>query len=239
VITVYKFASAWGQPDLSPFVFKLETYLRMAGIEYKGVPGDPRKSPKKKLPYIEHDGRTLGDSAFIIEHLKSSFGDTLDAALTPRERALATAVQAMLEEQLYFVILYQRWQDDRGWEAYSPALRDYLASAGIPRPLRGLVLAAARRATLKALHGQGTGRHTPAEVDAIGKRIITAVADSMGDGPFFLGPQPASIDATVYPFLTGIMETPVPSNVKTHAESLPALRAYADRMKARYWSQAR
>ncbi|HEY1776058.1 MAG TPA: Tom37 metaxin N-terminal-like domain-containing protein, partial [Solirubrobacteraceae bacterium] len=110
MITVYKFMSAWGQPDLSPFVFKVETYLRMIGVEYRGVHGDARKAPKRKLPYIDHDGRRIADSTFIVDYLKEAFGDRLDAKLEPRQCALGMAVQSMLEEHFYFVLLYQRWK---------------------------------------------------------------------------------------------------------------------------------
>ncbi|HEY8039453.1 MAG TPA: Tom37 metaxin N-terminal-like domain-containing protein, partial [Polyangiaceae bacterium] len=109
MLTVYKFTPAWGLPDISPFVLKLETYLRMAGIEYESKPGDPRKAPKQKLPYVEHDGKLLGDSRFVIDHLESTRGAPLDGRLGPRERAIAQAYRSMIEEHLYFVILYQRW----------------------------------------------------------------------------------------------------------------------------------
>jgi len=235
-ITVHKFLSAWGQPDLSPFVFKLETYLRMAGIPYRGVSGDARRAPKGKLPYIEHDGKKIGDSSFIIEHLKTSFGDPLDAALSAHDRAVAAACQAMVEEQLYFVLLYQRWQEKPGWVTYEPVLRDYLGTLGIPAILRGAVLSMARKKVLQTLRAQGVGRHSSAEVDAIGKRVVHSVADLMGDRPFFLGDGPCSIDATVYSFMTTLMDTPFPSEVKEHARAVPALRAYTDRMRDRYWS---
>jgi glutathione S-transferase len=236
VITVYKFLSGFGQADLSPFVFKVETYLRMIGLEYKSAAGDPRKSPKGKLPYIDHDGQILGDSTFIIDHLKSKLGDKLDANLSTKERAIATAFKGMIEEQLYFVILYQRWKEDAGWATYQPVLREYLAASGIPGLLRGMVLATVRKSMLKSLHAQGTGRHASGEVDAIGMRVVGAIADQLGDGPFFLGARPTSIDATVYPFVTGILDTPFPSNVKKQMETMPPLRAYVDRMKHTYWA---
>ncbi len=235
MITVYKFASAWDQPDLSPFVVKLETYLRMAGIEYKGVPGDVRKAPKKKLPYVEHDGRLIGDSSFIIDHLKSTFGDKLDVGLGSTERAVAASFQSMIEEQLYFIILYQRWQDDGGWETYTPVLREILAGAHVPAPLRGLIASSIRKGIKKTLRAQGTGRHTRAEVDAIGTRIVQSISDWMGANPSFFGQNPTTIDATVYAFLSAIMDTPFVWGVKTHAEKLPNLRSYVDRMKGRYW----
>jgi glutathione S-transferase len=236
MITVYKFASAWGQADLSPFVVKLETYMRMASIEYKGVSGDVRKAPKKKLPYIEHDGRVIGDSSFIIEHLKSSFGDKLDLEIGSKERAVAAAFQAMIEEQLYFVILYQRWQDDRGWETYTPVLREILGAAGVPGPLRGVLASSIRKQITKTLRAQGTGRHTRDEVDGIGTRIIQSISDWMGDRAFFLGEEPRAIDATVYSFLSSIMDTPFVAAFKSHAEKTPNLRSYIDRMKGRYWA---
>ena len=65
---------------------------------------------------------------------------------------------------------------------------------------------------------------------------MQSVSDWMGDNPFFLGETPTAIDATVYPFLTGVMDTPFVSAVKTHAEGLPKLRSYVDRMKEKYWA---
>jgi glutathione S-transferase len=145
MITLYRFAPAWGLPDLSPFVVKLETYMRMAGIEYEAKPGDPRKAPKRKLPYVEHDGKTLGDTRFVIEHLKSTFGDPLDTPLTPRDRAIAQAYRSMLEEHLYFIVVYQRWVEDPGWAVYAPVMREVLAKGGIPSLLRGFVLGQVRK----------------------------------------------------------------------------------------------
>ena len=74
MLTVYKFGPAWGTPDISPFVVKLETYLRLAGIPYDTKPGDPRKAPKRKIPYIVDDGTVVGDSRFIVEHLETKRG---------------------------------------------------------------------------------------------------------------------------------------------------------------------
>jgi glutathione S-transferase len=178
----------------------------------------------------------VGDSSFIIEHLKSTFGDKLDAGLGSKERAVAASFQAMLEEHLYFVILYQRWQDERGWGTYTPVLRDILGTAGVPRPLRGVLASTIRKQIIKSLYAQGTGRHSRAEVDTIGTKIVQSVADWMGDNPFFLGERPTGIDATVFPFLAGIVDTPFVSAVKTHAEGLPRLRSYVDRMKGKYWA---
>ena len=92
---------------------------------------------------------------------------------------------------------------------------------------------------VKALHGQGMGRHTPDEINHIGTSLIASISDFMGDdgGPFFLGAQPSSFDATVYAFLTSLMDAPFSSRVKDEANARRNLRAYVDRIKAEYWSQ--
>ena len=62
MIKLHQFRPAWGLTTASPFCQKLETYLRMAGIEHQVVvERDTRRAPKGKLPYIEEaDGRLLG-----------------------------------------------------------------------------------------------------------------------------------------------------------------------------------
>lgn len=235
MIVVHKFASAWGQPDLSPFVFKLETYLRLAGIAYRGQPGDPRKAPKGKLPYITDGDLSLGDTFFIIRHLKSRFGDTLDEHLSAKERAIATAVRTMLEEHLYFIILYERWQREVGFREYRGVLNRYLEQAGVPGVLRPIVLSGARRQVVQALKLQGVGRHNEEEVAEIGKGIAQSIEDFLCDGAYFFGARATSLDATVYPFLSAILDVPIPSPIKDFMNLLPKLNAYCVRMKALCW----
>jgi glutathione S-transferase len=236
MLTLHKFGTAWGIPDISPFVVKLETYMRMAGIPYETKQGDPRKAPKKKMPYVVDDGVVLGDSRFIIEHLETKRGISLDARLTPRERAIATAFQSMLEEHLYYVILYERWQMDANWERYLPTFGQILKGVGVPGPMTGIISAVARKQTLKALFAQGTGRHSPPEVGRIGERIVVALAEQIGEGPFFFGSEPSTIDATAYAFVSGLIDAPFEGPVRDAAVRKENLKAYAGTMKKRYWA---
>jgi glutathione S-transferase len=236
MLTVYKFGPAWGVPDISPFVLKLETYLRLAGIPYEAKLGDPRKAPKGKMPYVVDDGVVLGDTRFIIEHLETKRGVSLDARLTPRDRAIATAFQSMLEEHLYFVMAHERWQVEANWESFVPVFRQVIARTGLPGPLTGLVGAIARKGMLKSLHAQGTGRHSPAEVGRIGERLVGALAEQIGEGPFFFGAEPATIDATAYAFVLSLLEIPFTGSVRDAAVRRKNLKAYAARIKERYWA---
>ena len=93
MIKLYQYVPAWGIPNLSPFCVKVETYLIMAGLPYEVVDAIPLQGPKGKLPFIEDNGKRIGDSRFIIEYLKQNYGDRVDGHLTPPERAVSNAMQ--------------------------------------------------------------------------------------------------------------------------------------------------
>jgi glutathione S-transferase len=231
MIRVFQFAPAFGLPNASPFCMKLETYLRMAALPFELVnSGDVMKAPKRKLPYIDDGGTIVADTTFIIEHLKGRYGDALDAALSPTERAVATAFQRLIEEDLYWAIVHVRWAEDAGWAKTREAF-----FGTMPAPLRWFVPALARRGLLAEMRGHGMGRHSAAEIHAIGCRDVTAIADFLADKPFMLGEQPRSLDATAHAFLANLLWAPVDSPIQRHAQNRPTLEAYCQRMKARYF----
>jgi glutathione S-transferase len=232
MIKVHQFAPAFGLPNASPFCMKLETYLRMAGLPFELVnDGNVMKAPKGKLPYIEDDGRRIADTQFIIEHLKQAHGDPLDASMTATERALATAFQRLLEEDLYWAVVYTRWIDDAGWAKTRAAFFGTL-----PPPLRWILPPLARRGLRAELRGHGMGRHDVGQIHAIACRDVDALADWLGDKPYMLGEQPRSLDASAYAFLANLLWAPVESPIRRHAQTRPALEAYCQRMKARYYA---
>ena len=232
MIKLHQFAPAFGLPNASPFCMKLETYLRMAALPFELVnnSGDVMKAPKRKLPYIDDGGRLVADTSFIIEHLKARYGDPLDAALSPLQRAVATAFQRLFEENLYWALVQTRWADDTGWVKTRQAFFGTL-----PAPLRWFLPKLARRGLLAEMRGHGMGRHSVAEIQAIGCRDVTAVADFLADKPYMLGEQPSSLDATAHAFLANLLWAPVDSPLQRHARTRPTLEAYCQRMKARYF----
>jgi len=76
-------------------------------------------APRGQLPYIADDGETIGDSEAIIAHLIAKYHLTLDASLSRAQRDTNLLVTRMLDD-LYWVMSYSRWKDDR----YYPAFRD-------------------------------------------------------------------------------------------------------------------
>ncbi len=230
MISLYQPPGAWGLPSGSPFGVKMETWLRMAGLPYEVKKGMPVGAPKGKVPYIEHEGRKMGDSQLIVEHLTRTHGVTLDAGLTDDERARGHVTRRMLEEGTYWSLVHARWITDNGWVHLRPVFLSIL-----PPVIGGALLAFIRRNVRAKLDAQGTGRHTPEEIEAMGIADVDALATLLGDRPYFLGAEPTSVDATVYAFVASTLAFPGEGRIRSAAAGHANLVAYRARMEARYW----
>lgn len=233
MLEVYEFVGAWGLPSASPFCVKLTTWLRMVGIPYeRKLQQAPFGTPKGKLPWIrDEDGTRLGDSGFIIEHLRRTRGVTLDDFLSVEQRAISHALRRTLEESLYFVMLYERWIDDAGW-----ALLKTAYFGAIPAPVRPLVTAPLRRGVRKVCHGQGIGRHSLEEARGMGIQDLDAFAAVLADRDFVFG-QPSTLDAVAYGMLSGLAAWPLASPLAARVRDDRRLAAYVQRIRERYWSE--
>ena len=114
--------------SFSPPCIKLAHWLRMANVPHTLMDTfPPTPGPTGKFPYVELNGETIGDSSHIIDRLEAAFRKDLDAGLSSEEKALALAVQRMIEEHLYFIELHYRWQVD---EYFDRTIKAY--TAGYP-----------------------------------------------------------------------------------------------------------
>jgi len=232
MITVYQFQPALGIPNLSGFCLKLETYLRMAELPYQTVSTvDLQKAPKGKLPYIEDQGQIIGDSSFIIQYLKQTYGDRLDAHLSPSEQAIALAMQRLFEDHLYWIALYSRWCEPDNF-----ALTKKAFFGGLPKLLQGFVAKGALKQIQRDLHGQGISRHSRAEIYQLGQEDLTAIANFLDTKPYFMGDRPTSLDATAYGMLANLLRVPYPSPLAEFASSLENLNQFCDRVSQTYFS---
>jgi glutathione S-transferase len=228
-LVVHQLPGAFGLPSISPFCLKLEVYLRMVDLPFRTVvDATPFRGPKGKLPWIEHEGRKIGDSGFVIEYLEGRFGCDPDAGLSPAERGVAHAMRRLLEENLYWTLVYDRWMVEENWRVF----RDVVLS-GVPAPLRAVVAPLARRGVRSQLRGHGIGRHARDEIHAIGRRDVGALADFLGDKPFLMGGTPTAVDATAYGLLANLVDVPVASPVKDEALKRANLVGYVERVRKR------
>jgi glutathione S-transferase len=239
MINLYAAAPGWGVPNLSPFVLKVDCYLRMVGLPYELCSfrslGDIVQAPKGKIPYIEDNGQKVADSGFILEYLQTTYGDRLGERLSQRDQAIALGMRRLMEEHLYWVIGYARYVEEEIWQQYKHVLFGRYGST--PTELDAAT-AQIRDRFRTYLHGQGLGRHSRAEVYALGNADLTALSAYLEDRPYFLGEEPTALDATAYGFLANIFYVGYETPLEGHAKALPNLRAYCERMRQRYYSTA-
>lgn len=226
--TLLVFPPKFGLPSASPFSTKALILLEMAGLDYEARSGNPTKAPKRKLPVLIEDGKTIADSFFIRRHLEIRHGIDFDQGLSGPERAVATAMIALAEERFYFASMAERWLYPEN-QALLPQMMD-----DVPKPVRGLVTRLVIRSVRKALDGQGHGRHTREEGIVIGRTAIDAFAGQLGDKPFLMGDAPTGADASLYPMLMGSRAEPFQTGLREPIEAHANLVAYCTRMAERF-----
>ena len=228
MLELIQFPRALGLMNASPFCMKVEVFLKLAALPYQ-VNGRvlPMRMPKGKLPALR-DGETLVcDSQAIIAHLQRQHAGALTPALQRPESGAEHALRRMVEEHLYFAMLWQRWIDAAGWAVAAPALFGHL-----PLPLKAVVPALVRRKVRRDLVGQGVGRHSAAEIAERACADLDAVRQVLGEQRFFAGAEPGAIDAALYAFLAILLFDTVDSPVRHHLQTTPTLVAYCTRMQA-------
>src|SRR6476619_767944 len=113
MLTLYSYPKLFGVADNNGYGLKVFAFLKLAGVAFRHEHiFDASKAPRSQLPYIVDDGETVGDSETIIAHVIRTRGLTIDAALTPAQRAQSLLITRMLDD-LYWVMSYSRWKDER------------------------------------------------------------------------------------------------------------------------------
>lgn len=230
MITLYSFGPYFGLPDASPFVLKAMTLLKLAGLSYVEDHSGFSRAPKGKLPYIDDDGAIVADSTFIRFHIEKKYGFDFDAKLSPEQRAQGWAIEKMLEEHLYWVIVHARWIDDSNFKRGPARFFD-----SVPAPLRPFVKPFVRRKVAGSLQAQGIGRHSKEEIAVLGTRDVEALAVLLGDKSFLFGDEPCGADATAFAFVAELLVAEIDSPTRSAALGKANLVAYRDRLLKTYF----
>ena len=220
-----------GEISGSPFSAKILCLLEMSGQEYvrKNQP-DPRKTPKGKYPVLNHQGNIVPDSDQIRDYLENTFGLDFDEGLTREQRGISRSVIRMVEENVYFAIVSNRWQNEIHWRVIKEEF-----FAGIPMLLRGFIANKVRKGVINQVVSQGMGRHTDQERLERVKKDLDAVTAILGDKTFLFGPKPTAADASVVAMLRALAFFPLENDLSNLMLNNPALMAYVERGKAKIY----
>lgn len=232
MITLYTFGPHFGLPDPSPFVMKAEMLLKISGLKYEAHARGFRGAPKGKLPYIRDGEAVVADSTLIRLYLEQKYSIDFDRAIGAYERGVGWATEKMLEDHLYWIMVYWRWLNPANFER-GPKMFFQRA----PAIVRPLVIRAVLQKVRKNLHAHGIGRHSEAEGTALAARAIEALSQILGDNQYFLGPEPCGADATVFAFIAGTLPSQFQSPVRDKVLSMANLVAYRDRMLRQYFPE--
>ncbi|XP_076047865.1 failed axon connections homolog isoform X1 [Oratosquilla oratoria] len=216
-------------PNLSPFVVKLETYLRMADIKYE-IDCEEPMGPKGKLPWITLNGKEMADSQLIMEELGVKYGKDFSSNLTKEQNAVSRAFLIMVDEHLYWCNCMWRWVYDRDYNvSHLTVWNTLLPFHWVYRPL------VARLIHLQAWM-QGVARHSQEEVVDIGRRDLEAISCFLGDKPFLMGEVPSEVDCAVFGMLSQFEWNSRGSPyLKMLDMEFQNLHKYCQRMKVRFW----
>jgi glutathione S-transferase len=229
-ITLYASRPGFEMPDTSPFVIKTEVQLKMAGLSYQRESGIPPQAPKGKLPYIIDDAEVIPDSTFIRAHIERKYGVDLDKGLDARQRAEAWAIERMLEDHLYFAMVWFRWIVPENFAKGPARFADI-----VPEAQREQMRREMQTRKDADMRSHGIGRHTPQEIALLGKRSIDAVSLVLGENTYMMGEQITGVDASAFGVLAAVLtpffDTPLRQAVLGH----PNLVAYVQRMMQRYY----
>lgn len=226
MLTLYSYPTLFGVADNNGYGLKVFAFLRLAGVPFKHEHiFDASSAPRGQLPYVVDDGETIGDSEAIIAHVKRKYHLAIDDGLSTVQRDTDLLLTRMLDD-LYWVISYSRWKDERYWKQFRDALlREHpqLTEAG---------LLAAKEFNSKRYYFQGIGRYEPDQAMARGLADLRTLANLIPVSGYVHGPKPTSIDAGIYGFIANIyfydIETPLKQFVVAHDNIVRHCRAIHD-----------
>jgi glutathione S-transferase len=231
MLTLYSYPELFGVADNNGYGLKVFAFLRLAGVPFRHEHiFDASAAPRGQLPYIVDDGETIGDSDTIIAYLIAKYRLTIDDGLSAAQRDIDHLITRMLDD-LYWVMSYSRWKDERFWPAFRDALLSQhpsLTEAGLRK---------AQEFNFQRYHFQGIGRFAPEAAYARGLADLQVLANVIPASGYVHGAKPTSIDAGIYGFIANIyfyeIETPLKQFVVAHENIVRHCRAIHDAVTAK------
>src|SRR5262245_9818660 len=170
MLVPYSYPGLFGVADDNGYGLKVYAFLRLTGVPFRHEHiVDASHAPRGQLPYVDDEGEIVGDSETILAHLVRKYRLTIDGELTQAERDRNLLITRLLDD-LYWVMSYSRWKDDRYWPAFRDAmLREHPG-------LTEATLQSAREYNAQRYHFQGIGRYEPDDAMARGLADLGVLA---------------------------------------------------------------
>lgn len=217
--------------DVSPFIYRLEAWLRMAGISYDSKLGSTNEliaeAPRGLIPFVDLDEERIGDSSIIISRLQADHNDPLnDGRLSNADRSLATLIKSVCEHELFYIMIYGRWVDGDAETFARFLFRD------VPEDQVPMAIDAAKETVISGmLHGYRVGRYDAEFIRAVLREKLDVFTHYLGDKPYLFGDELSTIDAGFYSILASFIHFPLDNPHVQIAREYESLVRYCDRIK--------
>ena len=214
MLTLYSYPPLFGVADNNGYGLKVFAFLKLAGVPFRHEHiFDASKAPRGQLPYIVDGHDCVGDRETIVVYITEKYGVTLDGALTSAQRTTNLLDYSHLDD-LYWVMSYSRWKDERYWPQFRDALKREHPS------LTNDGLMKAKEFNAQRYYYQGIGRFEADASMARGLADLAALANQISRQGYVHGDRPTTIDAAIYGFIANIyfynIETPLKKFVVSH-----------------------
>jgi glutathione S-transferase len=224
MITLYCYPGLYGLPDNNPFGLKIDAFLRLHDISFtvKNIL-NLDKAPRGQLPYIEHNGRIISDSNCIIAYLTEKF-KLAKMPLNTNEQLLTYLMSAMLDNHLYWVMSFSRWQDSDYYPHFKQAFLEHC------KDVTASFLDEAKSYNENRYHCQGIGRYDKQAVYQQGCDDLKQIYLQLGSKPYLFGKTPNEIDTTCFGYLANIYFYPIETPLKQFIDEHVELTQYVKRL---------
>jgi glutathione S-transferase len=232
MITLYSYPELFGVADNNGYGLKVFAFLKLTAtpFDHRHIV-DASAAPRGQLPYIVDDDEMIGDSNTIIARLIGKYGLAIDEGLTAAQRDTNLLISRLLDD-LYWVMSYSRWKDERYWPLFADAMRRQHPS------LTQEGLRKAREYNSQRYYYQGIGRFAPADAYARGLADLRVLANLIPTNGYLFGDAPTSADAAVYGFIANIHFYPIDTPLKEFVASSAKLVRHCEAVHARVGSSA-
>ncbi|MCW8416707.1 glutathione S-transferase family protein [Fluoribacter dumoffii] len=225
MIILYSYPELFGLPDNNPFGLKVDTFLRLTHINYQQEHiVNIQNAPRGQLPYLDDAGQIITDSNNMLHYLQQKYVN-IDLKLTEKQRNLHFLITRMLDNHLYWVMSYSRWQDDQFWPLFKAEFLKQLPE------LSETSLEQIRKYNIEKYHYQGIGRYFPKDIYQSGIDDLQAILHILEDKEFIFGSSIHTLDACCYGFLANIVYLNIETPLKEFILDTP-LKNYTHRIRA-------
>lgn len=216
-------------PNPSSYALKLETWLRMAGIEHEVVETRSVSRATQQVPYIFHKGKEITDSSLIIEYLEKEFEIDSSEGLTQEQQAISRAFNKMIDDSTLWTLAAHK-------SIFDIENTKKMVNLPLPGVLRDLVLNNYVKKAGHRIRMVGTGRKSPEEVYHMGKEDMRAISTFLGDKKFLMGDRMTRVDCAIFGHLSVGVYNGVPSPFTEFLQSeCKNMAPYMARIKEKCW----